>query len=334
MFFVYCLTSTSADLYYDQLLISVTSLLFHNPAANIIVLVDAETEKTLQTGYRHKVYDLATVKSVKIDERFTKVQRSRWLKTKMRELVEGDIVYIDTDTIIAAPLTDFPDCKVGFVRDGNNRGVIESLKVSREVDAKQCGFHHDDYIFSTFMNGGFSVVRDTEAVHKFFKDWHSYWLKSLEINIARDQPALHEARYTNPNVATVLSDEWNMQIGPGINVSLQLFMNAKVIHMLAGAKKGNNPIPEGQLIDYTIWQRVKDSQGIPDDVLEILKSPKVHIRESLVFSCDSTTELIRHTEMYHFMLKLFEKHNKLYRIINAIFKIPLYIYIYQKDRSI
>ncbi len=49
--FVYVLTSNSADSYYEQFFLSVTSLRLHNSGATIVVLVDKKTKAEL-TGIR------------------------------------------------------------------------------------------------------------------------------------------------------------------------------------------------------------------------------------------------------------------------------------------
>lgn len=47
MKYVYVLTSTPKDLYYEQALMSAYSLRKHNPAAQLIVLVDNKTNASL-----------------------------------------------------------------------------------------------------------------------------------------------------------------------------------------------------------------------------------------------------------------------------------------------
>ena len=90
--FLYILTSNEKDIYYEQTLVSVLSLRHYNPQAFITLLVDDKTDKNL-VGFRSEIKNLIDeYKVVPFDDRLSNMVRSRFLKTNMRNLIEGDFL--------------------------------------------------------------------------------------------------------------------------------------------------------------------------------------------------------------------------------------------------
>ena len=99
--FLYVLVSKPEDYYYEQLLISVTSLRKHNPNAFVTVLVDNRTNETLCGPLRGRIKDLVqNIVVVDFDDNLNNTKRSRYLKTTMREHIQGDFLFVDCDTVI------------------------------------------------------------------------------------------------------------------------------------------------------------------------------------------------------------------------------------------
>ena len=93
MKFLYILTSGNEDLYYEQIYLSITSLLLYNPEAFIVLLTDDITVRSL-TGPRSKILELVKeCKVISLPTEQSKKVRSRLLKTNMRNLIEGKFLY-------------------------------------------------------------------------------------------------------------------------------------------------------------------------------------------------------------------------------------------------
>ena len=101
----YVLVSNPIDYFYEQFLLSVTSLKVFMPNAEAILICDTKTNETL-TGNRaaHQHLVSRTV-SVEPPIDMSPMEVSRWLKTSMRRLSPGDFLYIDCDTVIADNLS-------------------------------------------------------------------------------------------------------------------------------------------------------------------------------------------------------------------------------------
>ena len=100
---VYVLVSNKNDYYVEMLQLSLYSLRIFHPDDIVEVVMD---EKTYSRLVKQKHRLLADVKPivVEIPKEYSLMQRSRYLKTRLREIIVGDFLYLDTDTVVAGPL--------------------------------------------------------------------------------------------------------------------------------------------------------------------------------------------------------------------------------------
>ena len=120
--FVYVLVSTPQDLFYEQTLVSVSSLKHYNPTAKVVLVVDDKTDETLLEK-RASLQSLIEEKIVvPFPEEVANKQRSRRLKTNLRNIVKGDFLYLDSDTIVCDKLDEIDsfDFQIGMVWDSNH----------------------------------------------------------------------------------------------------------------------------------------------------------------------------------------------------------------------
>ena len=106
---VYCIVSNDEDIYLEQAWESIYTLRRHNPEAKVILLVDKGTEATL-TGKRGGIRELVTeVVAVDTPDGYNAMRRSRYLKTNFRQFIAGDLLFIDSDTVIGGSLAPIDD---------------------------------------------------------------------------------------------------------------------------------------------------------------------------------------------------------------------------------
>lgn len=273
MKYVYVLTSTEKDLYYEQCLMSTFALHHYMPAAEIIILTDDRTAATF-TGKRSKIREYANeVVAVNFPVETGNVERSRVLKTTIPEHISGDFLFIDCDTIICESLSDIEkiDYPVAAVLDGHvplseHKHKDYFLKREKKMHytgtAKQ-GFH---------INSGVILYRDGEKSRKFFKKWHELWEYSFRVkHDHHDQGAFNEAFYQCGFGDTQLPGEWNCQISQG---GLEFLEHAKIIHYFSSEAAGKNYVAYYKLADKSIQQRIKETGEIPDDIQKMILNPK------------------------------------------------------------
>ena len=174
---VYVVVSDTTDIYLEQALLSVFSLRKHNPNAYVELVVDQDTNTTIaeKRGEILKYIDNKVV--INVPEEYNKVCRSRWIKTSLRQHIQGNFLFIDTDTLVTDCLDDIDsfDGEMGAVKDqhvlvGKNRGV-KKLQINAE---------RDGWIWSetlAYYNSGVMYVKDSPFTHKFYQTWHNKWIR-------------------------------------------------------------------------------------------------------------------------------------------------------------
>jgi lipopolysaccharide biosynthesis glycosyltransferase len=226
MQYLYTLTSADKDTYYEQFLLSITSLKLLMPSSNIILLCDSKTKKTLigkRTEYEKLVSDVIIADVPEMPQ----VEVSRWVKTSMRRLVSGDFLFIDCDTIITDDLSSITKLGIKFGACLDKHSLIDKHGKKGnivEID-KRLGF--TSYLSGKHFNSGVIFCADTPETRKIFDRWHELWLFGRSKNIQRDQPSFNMAVYENLSFFTELDGTWNCQIAFN---GLPYLANSKIIH--------------------------------------------------------------------------------------------------------
>lgn len=85
---IYVLVSNENDCYLEQALVSIYSLRLYNPDANLLLLVDEETSRTLENGIRKLILNyVSKLVIVDVPFHYSKQQKSRYIKTSLRSQV-------------------------------------------------------------------------------------------------------------------------------------------------------------------------------------------------------------------------------------------------------
>lgn len=226
MKYLFVLTSSSKDFFLEQTLVAIASLRVHNKNAFVTLLTDNKTAATF-TETRAVIKEAVDeLKVLELDENLSPMQRSRWLKTVMRNEIDGDFLYMDSDIAVVSDLT-IPNewrGKIYAVLDfhTNLSKAINKKKVLNA--AKMLGFSpiKNDEIF----NGGVMFASDTPETRAFFKKWHELWLYSVSKNYPFDMAALAETDFSFGYVIQKMPGEWNCQLAYG----KKHLQNAKILH--------------------------------------------------------------------------------------------------------
>lgn len=280
MKYVYVLTSTPKDLYYEQALMSAYSLRKHNPAAQLIVLVDNKTSASLTEENKRTALKKYASQIISIDfaDDVPNVDRSRLIKTAIPEYVSGSFLYIDCDTIICDDLSDIEkeDCTTGGVLDGHcmlDEHIHKKYFLARD---KKLGFSGTKKLGAN-INGGLVLAKaETEEQAKqtkeLFKQWNEIWKYSAYTKHDKhDQSALNEANYRTGLKMKFLDGKWNCQPSHG---GLAFLRDAKIIHYYSSEFSGKNYIPYYKLADKSLQNRIKEEGDIPEDIKEMISEPK------------------------------------------------------------
>jgi lipopolysaccharide biosynthesis glycosyltransferase len=138
--------------------------------------------------------------------------RNRYVKTRLRSLLEGPFLFLDSDVLVRRDLCEIfmLDCDIAGARNHSRADFSEQLwdQDLRILDAM--GWEVKDDIY---LNGGVLFYNDTESAREFATEWHRRWIESVNVeNCFRDQPALNSALHVTRPRLKVLSDRFNAQI--------------------------------------------------------------------------------------------------------------------------
>lgn len=238
---VYVLVSDKSDTYYEQLLISVFSLRKYNEDAKVIIVCDKETNSSL-VGKRAIIKEYASeIVEVSISTEFDKTQKSRFLKTNLRNIIEGDYLYIDTDTVICESLENIDelDCEIGAVKEYNKHSILSKDNVWACSLAEKAGLLQE-ILGCPYFNSGIMYVKDTKSNHELYTNWHLCWKEYLKKGLSTDQTALCYANKLCGYKIKHIDNKWNCQVAKAEgkkNASV-----AKIIHYFHGMGDINYPM--------------------------------------------------------------------------------------------
>ena len=270
---VYVVVSDNDSLYAEQAVVSAYSARRYNADTRIEAVVDTITADQLKDGklYFYNYFDKVTV--IDTPANYTKKQRSRYLKTKLREFVIGDYLYIDTDTIICDSLDDVDmfQHEICAVREYNR---ISHFTMSNRwmtlLAEKACLV--SELCGEPYFNSGVMFVKDTPCARTFYKRWHNCWLKTIESGVDTDQTALCWANKLEGHVISHIGDVWNCQIQAG---GSKCFSKAKIIHYFWELGESNYPLSH-----RSVFQSVMEFEDIPSMVRDFIDNPKLQLVSS------------------------------------------------------
>lgn len=266
---IYVAVSSDKDVFLEELWVSVYSLRIYNPEATVKVLADAPTAVRIEANKKLRGL-LTEVVIVPVPEHYTPKERSRQIKTTIREFVEGAFFYIDTDTVICKSLDEIDafNYDVAGVPDGNI-SLADNPFGQGMADTVKRIFGSDVSRRENLINGGVLFVSDTPIAHELFKRWNENWKYScFEKGNSQDQPALWHSDHEMGNVIKTIPHIYNSQVA----MSLAYFADAAIVHFL------HMPfIPDQSYSPYLslkIYKELKKAGTITPEIAELIRGCK------------------------------------------------------------
>lgn len=226
---VYVLTCAPEATYIEQALMAVWSARYWNPDAHIVLMVDDKTDAIL-TGKRAEILNYISEKIVVPfeDETLTPMYRSRWIKTQVRQMIQGDFLFIDCDTICCQSLEsiDVLQNEIGAVYDSHvTLSEDISFDITRDMVLKiGLDLNEEKYYYSS----GVIYAKDTLKVHQLYNRWHALWRYGVEEqNVSMDQPSFARANVEMGHLITSIPDVYNCVL----YTQNSFIPNAKILHI-------------------------------------------------------------------------------------------------------
>lgn len=309
---VYVLTDGEKLDYYFDLVISVCSLRKRQYTGKIFVLMDQDTQDILVRLGRceFKEYDVTPV-IINVPEEYSKTAKSRWIKTSMRKWIEGDFLYIDTDTVIVEKLPEsISDYDIAQVPDVNSSFYDMSIRV-RNYHVRlleRCGYEAWNEKL-LYFNGGVVWTKDTELSHKIFESWHQKWLDYfVNRGVVEDQPAINQTNRELNGVIQRLPDLYNVQVS-GDPFPSRYVSNAIIIHYIHND-------PEST---YSLATKLIDKSDVSNPLIQqIIEEPKTAFNPGTMLRKNDEREVLLASNYYKLAMKLYRRHKKLYDMGNKL----------------
>lgn len=304
---VYSLISDYDDLYCEQAIISAWSARHYNPEIEIILITEINTQNTL-TGYRTTLFNFVN-KTIIVDipEKYNsnKKNRSRYIKTNIRQFIEGTILILDTDTIVLSNVSELSrlDCQIGAVYDKHQKTcIIKNIEMQKRNDILGIPPKRSPY-----YNTGILLVKDSTVVKEFYKKWFEHWMFFFDHNLSIDQPAFYKA-YTESSIVSKLPDVWHVQIYE--QSGIQFLDEAKILHLY-------NVITQNRTFVYDdLLNDIKKTQSFTENHKQLILKIKTLIKKDSSF-------MLSKTYSYSLLSILYHKRNLLFKIIELCSKFIL-----------
>jgi hypothetical protein len=254
---------------------SIYSLRLYNKNTDIYLVTDTLSYKTL-VGKRSVIRNYVDkITTVEVPDGYNKVQTSRYLKTSLRSYVDGDYLFIDSDTLITSNLEDVDqwDCLIGATAD---KHVPISVHPSRKFiihNSKIVGFKIVNDSF--YWNSGVFFVKDADVVRNFYKRWNEVWRTNCIKGVNSDQASLAKVNEEFDYLISDIGGIWNCQLTDN---GLRYFDDAKIIHYFASTAKNRVSSPYVYYQD-NIYNEIKKTGDIPNYIKDIICNSKKEFSE-------------------------------------------------------
>lgn len=285
---VYVIVSSGEDFFCKQLLISILSLRYRmENKVNIILLTESSTKEYLETG-KNKILDLIDeLVEQKLDDKYSAGAKSRILKTIMRNVINGDFLYIDCDTVICENLESIKFFQHSCAVLDNHQSVNKEIN-----EFKICVRNAEKMGYSVgyqgkHMNSGVIWCKDDNVTRNFFENWYKLWLQGYDNGIYIDQLSFNEVNNRMDGVIHEMEGIWNCQLRYGI----RFLAEAKILHYFAsnmndGCKYGY------YLTNKKFLNELKINEEIPERFVKIIISPRCAFGTPIIEDINSENYII------------------------------------------
>lgn len=253
---VYVVVSDTSDYYLEQTLLSMHSMRLYNPSTEILLVMDNKTDETVK-GERKAIMKYISKKVVvELPDSYSKMQKSRVLKTTLRQHVSGDYLFVDSDTIITDDLSEIDNTPFDIAAVPDLHIKMNQITWVNKNIKKWSKLMNWKFSNKYYYNSGVFYVKDTPNAHEFYRSWFEIWKQSSAKGLNIDQPSLAKADGIHNYVIKKLDDIWNCQIN--LN-GLPYLMNAKIIHYFGGGGISGKKTYPYVFFNKETYQRIRNN---------------------------------------------------------------------------
>jgi len=208
---VFALTAQGNDFFSAMTRVAVASLRVSNPEIRVIIACDRASDDAMHRSNDQligEVDEWLPVDTPSGPPGF----RNRYVKTKLRLLIDGPFLFLDSDIFVRGDLNEIFtfDCDIAGARNHSREAFAEQIWDQDRETLDAMGWEIGKQVY---INGGVMFFNDTEGACIFAEGWHQRWLQSYnKRNNYRDQPALNSALYARQPKLKIMSNQFNAQV--------------------------------------------------------------------------------------------------------------------------
>lgn len=247
--------------------------------------------------------------SVDVPSEYSCMQTSRYLKTSLREYIDGDYLYIDTDTVFADQLPpNISDDDLCLARDCNYEVFKRNTFAYDYWKPLYSSIGIDDVEGKIHFNSGIIWAKDTKKVRAFYDDWHKMWKNNLTRNLPNDQLALNIVNWNNGFIND-LNQKFNYQIAASESVNFRMLGEAIIIHYF---HRGNR-------IPFLLSKSYIINLPYNDEVIQsIIKSPKTAFDGCILSSSIENEIKLYNSFSFQILKRIYYRHRKIFDTIEHL----------------
>lgn len=302
---VYVFTGTEKPAYLNMLRISVASVEKQTPDMKIEILTDSDTGEYLLSNHIFDNENVSVV-SAETPEGYSVVEKSRYLKTNLRQLVTGDFLYIDSDTIVCADLSGIePKESVSMVLDAHC--LFEEQEWSSRIRRKAQELGIDLSGCVRYYNGGVILAKDDEKARELFRRWYEKWENTRKPGMHQDQFSLNAVNIET-NLISELDGVFNCQLTAN-DRAFSYLRNVKILHYLSAQRNGIYRLNDIELLESDLTD---------DDINDIITYPEKQFCPFHFYSDDSPEYQVMQGALFHLAYRWYLNHRKLYNFFEKV----------------
>jgi len=218
--------------------LSATSVRLQQPDARIVVVIEGLSPDGAR-AVAQRFEQLADDIRVQPSDEPTPVGKSRLHKMKLREYLQGDFVYLDSDTLAVAPLSRIMDAtgEVAAAMDFNHSASSTWFPKEFEEAFRDLGW---EYPLRRYVNAGVILMRDRPAVYACCEEWVRRFHASSVMPHVWDQATFNSAIAATGVPFSVLEPGYNAMV-----VKQKVpFKDSRVLHFFGSADEQRGTLME------------------------------------------------------------------------------------------
>ncbi len=169
---------------------AIHSVRYSNPGLPVWVVTDAQSYALLRENHPSLLPSPDGWKVVEGVEGGAR-KRSRYLKTRLRHLVDGKCVFLDGDVLVRGSLRPLFGLQADLAAAVNHSTPDPTQQVwsTDRLMLRQLDWETSP---QGYFNTGVLFLNDTEAAYRFWDQWHHHWKRSVAVtDRVVDQPAFN-----------------------------------------------------------------------------------------------------------------------------------------------